>query len=387
MFYFLKRYNLAGLQIARMRFSLFLLLLFCISDSFGFQKVELWHSPLDSIAISKNQNTNLTTLYPRLDKIVGRSIHLYGHYSPAELHLLSRPEFMNTTAVEVGAHIGALSAAMSRAVGHSGVIISVEPNPFFADLAAANIALNSNARSVVLLSAASNETKMGCLRSAALEEWQVADLKANSVSRFFAMRDRASRGNKDDSQSVQEIGGDQSGVITVMPLNLRLHDKDDSPYKKARGISMRDALSHNIRQCASTGNIYSDVHLLDALVAHAAKLVGNGEPLPPLSLIRIDAEGLDGAVIQGAMAIIRAQSPVVIFEAEYRDPQHLSHFGGWERAMAEYSVQKGRKDAPKMLRDIIADVSGTASTVQALQLLLCEANAGYTCYAAMCPVR
>ncbi len=135
-----------------------------------------WVSPLKRMVISHHPASNLTTLYPRLDKIVGRSIHMYGHYSPAELQLLARPEFLHTMVVEVGAHIGALSAAMSQSVGDSGVVISVEPNPFFADIAAANIALNSKARSVVLLSAASNVSLMQCLRSAALDSWQVSEL-------------------------------------------------------------------------------------------------------------------------------------------------------------------------------------------------------------------
>ena len=132
-----------------------------------------WHSPLQSLAIARDPTSNLTTLYPRLDYIVGRSIGMYGSYSPAEHHLLSRPEFLHTMVVEVGAHIGALSAAMSPSVGDLGVVVSIEPNPYFADLAAANIALNSNARAVVLLSAASNMSKMQCLRSAALDKWQV----------------------------------------------------------------------------------------------------------------------------------------------------------------------------------------------------------------------
>lgn len=184
---------------------------------------------------------------------------MYGLYSPAELHLLSRPEFLHTAVIEVGAHIGALSAAMSRAVGDSGVIISVEPNPYFADLAAANIALNSNARSVVLLSAASNETKMGCMRSAALEEWQLVDLKANSVSRFFAARDRASSGGGSGerlSKFVNTDAGNSHGAISVMPLNLDLGDDTDGRYKSSAGVDIREALSHNIKQCASGGGFY-----------------------------------------------------------------------------------------------------------------------------------
>ncbi len=155
-------------------FLLLSLLTVSINVSSGSSPWRRWHSPLHSLAVARDPRSNLTTLYPRLDYIVGRSIHMYGSYSPAELHLLARPEFSRSTVVEVGAHIGALSAAMSQSVGDFGVVVSVEPNPYFADMAAANIALNSNARAVVLLSAASNMSKMQCLRSAALDKWQAS---------------------------------------------------------------------------------------------------------------------------------------------------------------------------------------------------------------------
>lgn len=112
----------------------------------------------------------------------------------------------------------------------------------------------------------------------------------------------------------------------------------------ASGVSIRDALSHNIRQCAGTEGIYSDTHTRDALVAHAAQILeppARGRPhLPALSLIRVDAEGLDGAVIQGAMGLINSQNPVVIFEAEYQDGRNLSHFSNWERTMAQYPATR-----------------------------------------------
>jgi FkbM family methyltransferase len=161
---------------------LLLLLTVSIDVTFGSSPWLRWHSPLRSLAMARDPSSNLTTLYPRFDYIVGRSIHMYGSYSPAELHLLARPEFLRTTVVEVGAHIGALSAAMSQAVGDFGVVVSVEPNPYFADMAAANIALNSNARAVVLLSAASNISKMQCLRSAALDKWQASAARRDATA-------------------------------------------------------------------------------------------------------------------------------------------------------------------------------------------------------------
>ena len=128
------------------------------------------------------------------------------------------------------------------------------------------------------------------------------------------------------------------GVTSALPLDLKLKGKGIS-QREASGISIRDALSYNIRECASIHGIYSDTHTLDTLVAHAALILPGLEPpaaLPALSLIRVDAEGLDGAVIQGAMGLINSQNPVVIFEAEYRDGRNLSHFSQWEHEMALY---------------------------------------------------
>lgn len=299
---------------------------------FGSLPWQSWQSPLNSLAMVRNPITNLTTLYPRFDKIVGRSLHTYGRYSPAELHLISRVEFLHSTVVEVGAHIGALSAKMSQAVGDQGVVVSIEPNPFFADIALANIALNSAARSIVLLSAASNVSGMTCLRNAALDKRQIADLTAHSVSRFFSIRGRTS--------GTDSVDGTHTGrsVVRAMPLIINLN-------VNAGGITIQEALAHNVRKCAEAGGIYSDTHQLDSLFKFASSLLER-QPLaapgsiklPPLSLIRIDAEGLDGAVIQGAMGLINDHTPVVIFEAEYRDPDNVSHFAMWRRAMEEYTA-------------------------------------------------
>jgi hypothetical protein len=243
---------------------------------------------------------------------------------------------------------------------------------------------------------------------------QVADLKAHSVSRFFAARDPESGSGQDDADSARAMQFGSFGgrrVIHALPLNLKVGPK------KAGGrvgaveddvVSIRDALSHNIHECAAAEGIYSDTHPLDTLVVHAIKLLEHAADgrrrLPPLSLIRVDAEGFDGAVIQGAMGLINNQKPVVIFEAEYRDGRNLSHFSKWEYSMAEcaassssamstfnilrrYSASEGIGDVPQLLLDMVADVLGTESTVQALQSLLCDAAVTYTCYAAFCPVR
>lgn len=131
-------------------------------------------------------------------------------------------------------------------------------------------------------------------------------------------------------------------MINALPFNLKVGPKKGGGQVGGldnANVSLRDALSYNIRKCAGEKGIYSDTHPLDTLVMHAVKLLGppsSGQPyLPPLSLIRVDAEGFDGAVIQGAMGLINNQNPVVIFEAEYRDGRNVSHFSKWEQIMAE----------------------------------------------------
>jgi hypothetical protein len=137
----------------------------------------------------------------------------------------------------------------------------------------------------------------------------------------------------------------RGGAVTALPLNLKVRPKKGTG--KSGGVedavvSVRDALAHNIRTCAGSEGIYSDTHPLGALVMHATKVLGAAAAghahLPPLSLIRIDAEGFDRAVIQGAMGLINSQNPVVIFEAEYRDGRNLSHFSKWEKTFAEYAI-------------------------------------------------
>jgi hypothetical protein len=239
---------------------------------------------------------------------------------------------------------------------------------------------------------------------------QVADLKANSVSRFFAAREAAPSVQDDLSSEpgIRTGSYGRRGVTSALPLSMTLEGKGGS-REAASGVSIRDALSHNIRQCALTEGIYSDTHTLDALLAHAAHILQppvRGRPhLPALSLIRVDAEGLDGAVVQGAMGVINSQNPVVIFEAEYQDGRNLSHFSTWERTMAEYpahppsahcqtvtrtrrfSASKAQRAAPQLLLDMVADVRASQSTSRALRLLLCDAHAHYTCFPALCPVR
>jgi hypothetical protein len=55
--------------------------------------------------------------------------------------------------------------------------------------------------------------------------------------------------------------------------------------------------------------------------------------------------------------------------------------------MPRFSAREGQRDVPQLLLDMVADVLATESSALALRLLLCDAQADYTCYPALCPVR
>jgi hypothetical protein len=61
------------------------------------------------------------------DIYIGRSLELYGEWSPDEASLL--PQFANagSVVVDVGANIGAITVVLSQVVGTRGVVVAIEP--------------------------------------------------------------------------------------------------------------------------------------------------------------------------------------------------------------------------------------------------------------------
>lgn len=84
--------------------------------------------------------------YPPQDTYVGRSLHLYGEYSEAEVEIFRQMIPSDGTVIDVGAHIGAHTVAMARIARE---IIAFEPQYFLYGLTCANMALTSHRRYVV----------------------------------------------------------------------------------------------------------------------------------------------------------------------------------------------------------------------------------------------
>lgn len=80
--------------------------------------------------------------YNPRDLYVGRSLDRYGEYSAAEAALLGRLLRPGAVVVEAGAHVGALTLALARAVAPGGAVLAFEPQRLGFQLLCANLALN-----------------------------------------------------------------------------------------------------------------------------------------------------------------------------------------------------------------------------------------------------
>ena len=99
------------------------------------------------------------------DVYIGRALIHYGEYSELEWRVLERYCRSGDTAVEVGANIGAHTVSLAKAVGPSGRVVAIEPQPIIFQMLCANVALNCLLHVETLNCACgSGEGMMGALR-------------------------------------------------------------------------------------------------------------------------------------------------------------------------------------------------------------------------------
>lgn len=105
-------------------------------------------------------------LYPARDVYVGRSLAVYGEYSPGETDLFRQIVQPGDTVVEAGANIGALTVPLGRLVGPSGRVLAFEPQRGIFGILTANLVLNGQEQvraERVALGAASGEIAVPAL--------------------------------------------------------------------------------------------------------------------------------------------------------------------------------------------------------------------------------
>jgi FkbM family methyltransferase len=97
--------------------------------------------------MSKNSVRTAKTRYGELshfvfDDPIGRSLDLYGEWAQLEIDFLCQFVRPGDTVIDVGANVGTHTLALARAVGPTGRIIALEPQPAVFDLLRSNLHLN-----------------------------------------------------------------------------------------------------------------------------------------------------------------------------------------------------------------------------------------------------
>lgn len=77
------------------------------------------------------------------DTFVGRSIDLYGEWSPGDAQVLAPFLRPGMTVLDIGANLGSLTLFLADAVGPSGRVLAFEPVPALHRLLCCNLALNN----------------------------------------------------------------------------------------------------------------------------------------------------------------------------------------------------------------------------------------------------
>ncbi|CAE7322711.1 unnamed protein product [Symbiodinium necroappetens] len=189
-------------------------------------------------------------LFNPLDWYIGRSLEVYGEWGQRKVDFFSKFLRPGQVVVEVGAHVGALTLALSRLVGPAGRVIALEP--FYSSFAAlaANTALNS-------------------LENVEVRQAVVADRPGK------VFMDRG------------ELAFKQQEFFNFGSMDF--HE-----------LEIHDALAQTDRQ--STAWDEYAVLTLEQL------------SLPQLDFVKIDAEAMESAVIKGTLPLLRKFRPLLFIE-------------------------------------------------------------------------
>ena len=98
-----------------------------------------------------------TLIYSSNDVYVGRSLELYGEFAEGEVELLSQIAQPGDVVMDVGAHIGAQTIVLAKAVGERGAVFAFEPQRIAFQTLCGNMALNSITNVLCIHSAVGKE--------------------------------------------------------------------------------------------------------------------------------------------------------------------------------------------------------------------------------------
>jgi FkbM family methyltransferase len=129
------------------------------------------------------------------DRMIAKKLILYGGYETHEMALLCSFVEPGDCVLDVGANIGLYSLALSRAVGPSGRVIAVEPDPDNLALLRRNLQANGCTNVTVVEDALGDETKDVLLYEIADNRGALSTSDIRGVGAERAIRVRMRRGD------------------------------------------------------------------------------------------------------------------------------------------------------------------------------------------------
>jgi len=219
---------------------------------------------------------------PYFDVNIGNIIKNQGsmnHYQSYEMQMLLRP---GDTVVDVGANLGCYTIALAEAVGLTGRVLAFEPFRWMHQLVTANVALNG-------------------LQNV----WPV-----------------------------QAALGKAPEIMTLLPPQLRFFSSPGGLRVDGQNSEVEGRPQHEAFQLydllAGAAESVRVVRLDDLLLdVEEGRRWGLPVPVSDLRLIKIDVEGMEVAVVEGAADVIRTFKPIVwsennaYFESNGRDTTFL----------------------------------------------------------------
>merc|ERR1719424_354184 len=185
-----------------------------------------------------------------MDWYIGRALEVYGEWGQKKIQLWEKVVKPGHVAVDIGAHVGTLTLALSRLVGPAGRVVAFEPfYPSYSTLAA-NVGLNS---------------------------LQNVELR-------------------------QMVAADRSGKIFMNRNSLAFGMQDFFNFGSMNYNSLRIYNSSDDVERPSTEWDEYQVLALDQL------------SLSRLDFLKIDAEAMENMVLDGASRIIKRFKPVIFLE-------------------------------------------------------------------------
>uniref|UniRef100_A0A0G4I8Y1 Methyltransferase FkbM domain-containing protein n=1 Tax=Chromera velia CCMP2878 TaxID=1169474 RepID=A0A0G4I8Y1_9ALVE len=216
----------------------------------------------------------LFVLFP-FDLFVSNSLFIHGVWSEmlVQLSLLFLPE--GGWALDVGANIGAFTVPLAQRAGKKGGVVAFEPFRLTHQVLTTNVALNGLSNVHTFQAAASNTTGRICLPL--VDAFSIANLGASSVRSE----------NEGENEAMEADGTSREGS-----------------RRKARG-SRESGWSHPSSRCEAVGKGEE----VDSLMVDSLRF-------DRVDFVKIDVEGHELSVLQGALRTLMVHRPVVLVETD-----------------------------------------------------------------------